>query len=348
MQSRIRMCVSQFQVFDEEMATFAAQLGFHEIQMNAPVMPGDGTWSYENLKALKESIESYGLTFSMIENVPLPLYDKVILGLPGRDEQIERYLSIIESMGKLGIPLFGHHFSPTFVWRTNTEAAGRGGAQATEYDQSQFRGDSNGFEELIRRKKHKLDYDVFEVADGLTQEDLFANYRYFMSAVIPQAEKWGVRVALHPDDPPVLNFRNIQRMITCKEDYLRAMRIADSPNWGVNLCLGCCSEMGGNEAVRDMIRTFGSMNKLFAVHFRDVKGVLPHFVECFLGEGNFDPPEIIHDLVSVGFDGLIMEDHVNKLTYDTIYGHRARAHELGYIKGMLDMLRYDAGKNAQK
>lgn len=340
LESKMRMCVSQFQVFDDEMATFAKQLGFDEIQMNTPVMPGDGKWTYENMRALKEGIENHGLRMAMIENVPLPFYDKVILCLPGRDEQLENYLNIIENIGKLEIPLFGHHFSPTFVWRTNTEALGRGGAQATEYDQDNFVFDANAFDELMKRKKHKLDYDVFEVADGLTQDTLFENYAYFMKAVMPQAEKWGVKIALHPDDPPVLNFRNIQRLITCKADYLRAMKAANSPNWGVNLCLGCCSELGGDAAVKDMIHTFGEMGKLFAVHFRDVKGVLPHFIECFLGEGNFDPPEILRELVKTGFDGLIMEDHVNKLTYDTIYGHRARAHELGYIKGMLEMMRY--------
>lgn len=344
LKSKIRMCVSQFQVFDEEMAKFATQLGFDEIQMNTPAIPGKGVWSFEDMKELKDRIESYGLKLSMIENVPLPFYDKVILGLPGRDEQLENYISILENIGRLEIPVFGHHFSPTFVWRTNTEAEGRGGAGATEYDQSKFVADANGFDELMKRKKHKLDYDVFEAADtipgGLTQDKLFENYEYFMKAVIPVAEKWGVKLALHPDDPPVLNFKNIQRLITCKEDYLRAMNIANSPNWGVNLCIGCCSEMGGDAAVKDMIRTFGSMGKLFSIHFRDVRGVLPHFIECFLGEGNFDPPEIIRELVKVGYDGLIMEDHVNKLYNDTIYGHRARAHELGYIKGMLTMMRY--------
>ncbi len=341
MKSKMRMCVSQFQVFDEEMAAFASQLGYTNIQMNSPALPGDKLWSLDDLKALKERMNQHGLKFVMVENVPLFYYDKVILGLPGRDEQLDNYLKTIRNLHEIGIEIFGHHFSPTFVWRTR-DLVGRGGSRVTAFDADEFERNGNeAMQEVMKRKKHLLDYDVFEVMESMTSEDLFKNYEYFMKAVMPEAEKYDMKIALHPDDPPMHRAHKVERMICSLDDYKRAMAIADSPNWGVNLCLGCCSEHGGAAAVKEAIRFFGGEKKIFSVHFRDVCGQLPHFQECFLGEGNFNPPEIIRLLAEFGYDGLIMEDHVAKLSFDSVYGHRARAHELGYIKGLIDMMNYD-------
>ncbi len=337
MKSRIRLTVSQFQVFDDEMGRFAAQLGIRNIQMNTPRLPGKGIWDLDALRDLKARIESYGLKLVMIENVPLTFYDKVILGLPGRDEQLDNYCQTIRNLASLGVEVFGHHFSPTFVWRTDTAAPGRGGAGVTAFELDRMRLDSNALEELMRRKGHLLDYDVFETASGLSEEDLFRNYAYFLDAVLPVAEACGLKLALHPDDPPIKHFGGIERMITSLEDYQRAMELANSPMWGVNLCLGCCSEGGGAQAVRRSIEYLGERKKLFCIHFRDVQGNLDGFQECFLGEGNYNPAEMMALLIRLGYDGFIMEDHVSKLSYDSPYGHRARAHELGYIKGLIDM-----------
>ncbi len=337
MKSRIRLTVSQFQVFDDEMGRFAAQLGIRNIQMNTPRLPGKGIWDLDALRELKARIESYGLKLVMIENVPLTFYDKVILGLPGRDEQLDNYCQTIRNLASLGVEVFGHHFSPTFVWRTDTAAPGRGGAGVTAFELDRMRLDSNALEELMRRKGHLLDYDVFETASGLSEEDLFRNYAYFLDAVLPVAEACGLKLALHPDDPPIKHFGGIERMITSLEDYQRAMELANSPMWGVNLCLGCCSEGGGAQAVRRSIEYLGERKKLFCIHFRDVQGNLDRFQECFLGEGNYNPAEMMALLIRLGYDGFIMEDHVSKLSYDSPYGHRARAHELGYIKGLIDM-----------
>ena len=344
MHSKMRVVLGQFQTFDEEMAKFALQLGISEIQMNTPALPGEKIWTFEALKDLKERIESYGLKWTAIENVPLIFYDKVILGLPGRDEQIENYCQTIRNMGKLGIPMLGHNFSPTFVWRTTTQAPGRGGARATAFDERQLRPGDNAFREMMARKRHLLDYDVFEAVDGMTADDLFDNYRYFMDAVLPTAEKAGVMLALHPDDPPLRRFGGIQRMVTSLEDYKRAMEIGNSPAWGVNLCLGCCSEKGGRDCALEMIRYLGVRKKILSVHFRDVQGTLPCFQECFLGEGNYDPAEILYELGKVGYEGIIMEDHVLKMDYDSDYGHRARSHEIGYIQGMIQMMDFACGE----
>ena len=345
MKSKMRMCISQFQVFDDEMAKFALQLGIKNIQMNTPRLPGKGIWDFDALKDLRDRIESYGLKFTMIENVPLTFYDKVILGLPGRDEQIENYIQTMRNVSSLGIEILGHHFSASFVWRTSYECEGRGGTKVSEYDEPVFVQKGNtAMREIMERKGHLLDYDVLEALKGVSSDDLFANYKYFMDAIIPVAEECGLKLALHPDDPPVVSLNGISRMISGTDSYRRAMEIANSPMWGANLCLGTMSELNGEETVKDCIKLLGENKKLFVMHFRDVKGTLPHFRECFLGEGNFNPAEIMTMLADYGFDGLISEDHVGKMDYDSPYGHRARAHEIGYMKGLIDMLNYNSDR----
>lgn len=345
MKSKMRMCISQFQVFDDEMAKYAKQLGIQHVQMNTPDLPGEKIWEYAALKDLRDRIESYGLKLTMIENVPLIYYDKVIFGAEGRDEQIENYIQTIRNLGSLGVEILGHHFSPSFVWRSSYDTEGRGGIKVSSFDEELFLKIGNeAMRERMKKKRHLLDYDVFEALKYITAEDMFKNYEYFMKAVLPVAEECNVKLALHPDDPPIKRLGGIERFMTSKEDYERAMQITNSPMWGANLCLGTISELDGANTVRECIKLLGENKKLFAVHFRDVKGCLPNFEECFLGEGNFDPAEMMRLLVEYGFDGLISEDHVGRMDYDTPYGHRARAHEIGYIKGLIDAVNYYESK----
>ncbi len=338
----MKLCIGQFQVFDDEMARFALQLGIRNVHMNTPQLPGDKVWDYGALKALCDEIASYGLRLTMVENVPLIYYDKVIFGMPGRDEQIDNYITTIRNLASLGVEILGHHFSPSFVWRSSYDTPGRGGVKVASFDEELFllRG-NEAMRERMRKKRHLLDYDVFELMRHTTAEDLFRNYAYFMKAVLPVAEECGLRLALHPDDPPLKRCNGYERFLCGLEDYRRAEALTDSPMWGANLCLGTLSELNGTETVLENIRFLGGKNKLFSVHFRDVQGTLPRFQECFLGEGNFNPAQVMRELVRCGFDGVIIEDHVGRMDYDSPYGHRARAHEIGYIKGLLEMLAYD-------
>lgn len=342
MKNKIKLCIGQFQVFDDEMAKYALQLGIKHVQMNTPQLPGEKIWEFAALKALCEKVESYGLKLTMIENVPLVYYDKVIFGAPGRDEQIENYIQTIRNLSSLGVEILGHHFSPSFVWRSSYDTEGRGGTKVSSFDEDLFLKIGNEvMRERMKKKRHLLDYDVFEVMKNTTAEDLFRNYEYFMNAVLPVAEECNVKLALHPDDPPIKHLNGYARFMCGLDDYKRAYKITDSPMWGANLCLGTLSELHGTETVMENIRFLGERKKLFSVHFRDVQGTLPHFQECFLGQGNFNPAQVLRELIKYDFDGPILEDHVGKMDYDSTYGHRARAHEIGYIKGMLEMLEYD-------
>jgi mannonate dehydratase len=175
--------------------------------------------------------------------------------------------------------------------------------------------------------------------DIVTEERMWENYAYFIRAVLPVAEEAGVKMALHPDDPPVPMLGGVARIFRSPDHFKRAYALnPDSPSWGLDLCLGCCSEMPGNrENVHEMIEFFGTRGKIFYIHFRDVQGELPNFQECFIGEGNFDPAEVMVQLHRVGFDGFILDDHVPHMDDDTDWNHRGRAHAIGYMQGLMRM-----------
>jgi mannonate dehydratase len=328
-EKKMRIAVGQFSQLTDETLTFAQQLGIKTLQMNTPQLPGEHRWEYEDLLALKRKCDEYGLVLESIENVPIKFYDKIMLGLPGRDEQIEHYKAIISNMGRAGIPILGHHFMPNFVWRT-TPAIGRGGVRVTAFDAEEARSGINS-----------VKYDANREVKIEKEDVMWEHYEYFLKAVLPVAEESGVRLALHPDDPPVQIIDGVARLFYKVDNFKKAMELADSDAWGLNLCLGCCSEMiNGASNVMEMIRFFGPRGKIFYIHFRDVQGTVPKFQECFLGEGNFDPAEVLLELKRNGFNGFILDDHVPAMINDSPWGHRARAHAIGYIQGLINMAEF--------
>jgi mannonate dehydratase len=324
MTQAMRLAIGQFNELTHERLTFAKQLGVGGVQLNTPVLPGDQRWELRDLQWLVARCASYGLRLEAIENTPIRFYDQAMRGLPGRDEQIEHYQATIRNLGAAGIPILGYHWMPNGVWRTSRTTPGRGGALVTAFD-------------LGLVDEHPLVYGTKELAlvDGevRTEAEMWQHYTYFMQAVLPVAEAAGVKLALHPDDPPIPMLGGVPRIFYCFEHFKRALELVPSPNSGLDFCMGCWSEMGPN--VLESLRYFGSRGKIFYVHFRDVQGSVPSFQECFLGEGNVDVVAALRTLKEVGFTGFILDDHVPHLIDDTEWAHRGRAHQTGYIAGLL-------------
>jgi mannonate dehydratase len=338
----IRIAIGQFNEMADEKLRFAAMLGVPGVQLNTPRLPGEQRWEEADLRRLVLKCEEYGLKLEAIENVPIHFYDKAMLGLPGRDEQIEHYRTTIRNMGKAGIPILGYHFMPNSVWRTSRTAPGRGGSRVTAFDMALV---ANAGTEGLRGFVAKRDERMSAVAvmeeeeDVVTEDQMWANYEYFMKAVTPVAEEAGVKLALHPDDPPVESLGGVARLFRQFEGFKRAEAITPSAAWGLDLCLGCCSEMPGGAAnVMAMIEHFGPRGRILYVHFRDVQGTVPAFHECFLGEGNYDPATVMLALKRNGFTGFLLDDHVPTLDDDSEWGHRGRAYEIGYMQGLLNMM----------
>ncbi len=322
--------------FNDDALMMARQLGSEGFHFNTPpIATGDEKfWTVRALKWLKEYTEKFDLKLEMIENVPIGFIDKIILGADGRDEQIENYIKTLKNMGEVGIPILGHHFCPTWAWRTSITHPYRGGATVSAYDRSVEDKVPNAY---TISKKHMIDFGEIPPP---TQEDLWKNFEYFIKAVIPEAEKAGIKLITHPSDPPIKNVAGVDRIFICKEDFIKAEKIANNDAWGINFCMGTFSQLGGEEAVLDMIKEFVPKNRIHMVHFRDVQGTIDKFNECYLGEGRYDPAKIMKALSDNGYNGLMLDDHVPFLTNDTRWGHTSRAYTYGYLKALAAALPY--------
>lgn len=322
-QLSMRIAVGQMSELTEEQLAFAVQVGAKDVQLNTPRLPGTERWEYEDLQALADSATSHGLRLICIENVPISFYDKIMLGQEGRERQLENMQSIVRSMGKAGIPILGYHWMPNGVWRTSFETKLRGGAVANEF--------------RMAKTEDKLTHGRVFTAD-----ELWENYDWYLDRMLPVCEEAGVRMALHPDDPPVPMLGGVARLFTGFEGFQRAMQRHPSKMHGLDFCHGCWSEMREGAGILEAIDYFGGDGRIFYVHMRDVQGCADDFQECFLGEGNSNIPAVLRRLQSAGFKGFILDDHVPFLVNDSPWGHRGRAFSTGYISGVLASLEGNA------
>jgi mannonate dehydratase len=297
---------------------YARQLGCEGVVLATPArLSGGQRWEEADLVGLREWVESHGLRLEALQNLPHDFWMKVRLGEPGRDEQLEHFQATLRNMGRAGIPVLGYNFRPDPLYRT-ANIPGRGGAIVTAFDRAQAENRPLTFGREI------------------SAEEVLANHAYFLKAVLPAAEEAGVRLALHPDDPPGPALGGVARVFSSFEGFVKAAEQAgDSPAWGILLCTGCWSEMGGMETVMRGIRHFGPRGQIVYVHFRDVQGTGDRFAECFIGEGNLDVTAVMLALKEVGFTGWMIDDHVPHMWGDEGWAPRGRAYATGYLMGLL-------------
>ena len=276
--------------------------------------------SLELLKAMKERYDAEGFSLKVIE--PAPLNQKIKMNLPGRDEEIDRMIRLIRHMGRLGIEVLCYNFTAHFNWvRTRFGIAERGGALVTGY----YHDD--------------LDHSVVTEDGVITREALWENLAYLQKAIVPVAEEAGVRLALHPDDPPQPEIQHIGRILTSADAMEKAIQLCPSPNAGITLCQGTFRMMG--EDIVTCIHRFGGAGKINLVHFRDVRGNKDAFHETFHDNGITDMAACVEAYQAVCPDCYARVDHVptmageenNRPGYESL----GRLFAIGYLKGLLDM-----------
>ena len=304
----------------DEVLAFGRQLGAVDAVAGPGCLPGDGGhYGFHDLVLLRRRVEDAGLILAAVENVPWEWNDKIKLGLPGRDEQIDSWCKTLRNMGAAGIPVFGYNFRPPsrtgYGYRTSQTAHGRGGARVSSFD-----------------------YDLIEGAPPgeygeITDEQMWDNLTYFLKAVIPVAEQAGVRMALHPDDPPVSPIEGVARILGSHAGLRRLVETVPSDCNGLDFCQGAVAAMP--ESVLDAIRYFGSRNKIVYVHFRNISGTAPRYAETFIDEGYVDMAEAMAAYKEVGFSGTMIDDHVPTMSDDP-EKYRSRAYAMGYIKALMD------------
>jgi mannonate dehydratase len=280
----------------------------------------DEWWTYDHLLRTANRFADHGLDLRVVEDRP-PM-GRTVLGQEGRDEEIETVKTLVRNMGRVGIDVYCWVWTenPVGVVRTSESVPARGDSRTTAYDHEQFeRGPAYPVE--------------------VTEAQLWENLAYFLNEVVPVAEEAGVKLALHPDDPPISPVRGVPRLVTSVENYERILDLHPSPNHGVTFCQGNFAAMGAD--VPAAIRRFGE--DIHFVHFRDVEGTPDDFVETWQDDGPTAMDEAVRAYREVGFDGPVRPDHVPKMAGETGrdesqpgYTDMGRLFAVGYIQGLLN------------
>jgi len=277
-------------------------------------------WDYEAVSAVKKAWDKAGLKLEVIEGPPA-LSEKTKLGLAGRDEEIANFITFMKNLSKVGIDTVCYNWMPVISWaRTTTDRPGRGGALVTAFD----------YEDIKDQSLTKY--------GEVSKETLWKNLEYFLKAVVPEAEKTGIKLAMHPDDPQVDSIRGISRIMTNADAFRRLVDIYPSAYNGITMCQGNFSLMG--EDIPTLVRDFGKRNLIHFVHFRNVRGGKMNFVETFHDEGQIDMYAAMKAYIDIGFKGPLRPDHVPTMAGDSNqspgYSALGSLYAAGYIRGLIE------------
>lgn len=282
--------------------------------------------SAEYYSSRREVFEQSGIQVYGFGNRDVHNQDAITLGLDNRDAKIEEYKRHLRNLGQAGIPYTTYAHMANGIWSTEREATrGRASARGFDLDKAQHGHWNNVLYGLPL--SHGRQYHENEIWD---------NFEYFIKEVAPVAEEAGVRIGIHPDDPPEPELAGIPRCIFSNfEGYRQAMEISDSPNVGLCLCVGCWLEGGDlmGKNVLETIKYFGEQGKIFKVHFRNVDAPLPHFIETFVDDGYMDMYQVMKALREVDFNGVIIPDHIPSMANDRRVG---TAFTIGYMKALVE------------
>jgi mannonate dehydratase len=287
--------------------------------IDTKLFPAEQPWDFMPLMRLKEDYRASGFELIAIEaRPPLNLAKR---GLPGRDQEIDAVCRLIENMGKLQVRVWCYEWMTDFNWlRTATAVPGRGGSLVSEFDAAKL-----------------ADAPPSDLGP-VSEEKLWETLEYFLRRVLPVAERAGVRLAMHPDDPPLSPIRGVGRIMRSVDNYQRLLELVPSESNGITLCQGNFTLM--TDDLPSVIRHFGSQRKIFFVHLRDVRGTAEKFVETWHDEGQTDLVACMEAYKQVGFAGPLRPDHVPTVDGDSNdnpgYSAYGRLFALGYIRALCD------------
>jgi mannonate dehydratase len=324
----IKMCFAYFAGLEAEQrkVQFGKQLNVlgavGGIDPRMVALANTKPWEFEAISAVKNAWDKTGLRLEVIEGPPA-LSEKTKLGLEGRDEEISNFITFMKNLSKVGIDTVCYNWMPVISWaRTTNDRPGRGGALVTAFDYEDIR-------------------DLSPTKYGeVSKESLWKNLEYFLKAVVPEAEKYRIKLALHPDDPQVDSIRGISRIMTTADAFRKMAAIYPSPYNGITMCQGNFSLMG--EDIPTLVRDFGSKNLIHFVHFRNVRGGKMNFVETFHDEGQIDMYAAMKAYIEIGFKGPLRPDHVPTMAGDSNehpgYSALGSLYAAGYIRGLIEAI----------
>lgn len=306
--------------FMKQMAVFGAVGGINPKMVD---MSDANPWDPKVITANKEAWEKVGLKLRVIEGPP-SLNTKIKLGLPGKDEEIANFITFMKNLKQYGeIDVICYNWMPVISWfRTKMDKPGRGGALVTAFD----------YEDI--RNAPITEYGM------VSKDALWQNLEYFLKAVVPEAEKIGMKLAMHPDDPQVDSIKGISRIMTTVPNFNRMLDIIRSPSNGITMCQGNFSLMGVD--IPTVVRDFGKRGVIHFVHFRNVRGGKFKFEETFHDEGQIDMRAAMQAYYDVGFKGPIRPDHVPTMAGDSNdhpgYSNIGSLYAFGYMRGLMQAI----------
>jgi mannonate dehydratase len=316
----IKLCAQSSAKPEDDGLLFLKQIGADYVSVGST----PDLRTAEGFLQIKQRYAAAGITVWNIGNTSVHNMPEVTLNLPGRDRKIEAYKQYLRNLGRAGIYYTTYAHMGNGIW--NSGRATIRGASGRQFDLASPDKvgiwDGETFREPLSHGRE------------FSKDEIWENYTYFIKQVAPVAEEAGVRIGIHPDDPPVPVLAGVPRCIFGNfEGYKRAMEIANSPNVGICLCCGTWLEGGRTLTHKDpeeMIRYFGP-EKIWKIHFRNVSAPLPHFVETFMDNGYYDMYKIMKALHDVRFDGIVILDHTPGLTG----GHYAQqSYGFAYMKAL--------------
>ena len=306
----------------DELLSFSRAISVDVIQLDlrtggtteAEQIVREGQDSTELFEKARDKVESHGLK---LHTVFMSAWDEITMAKPDRDEKLDIWCRLVECLGKAGVPTLGWNFKPKGNFRTTADI-GRGGVRYSTFDYAEF--DKN--------RPEPRDPQVSE-------EEMWDNMETFLKVAVPAAEKAGVRMALHPDDPPIPEpLGGVAQICSTLEQFRRIFATVPSDNHRMLFCQGCMTELVGPERIYEVIAEMASNNKIEWVHFRNVKGQLPRFVEVFHDEGEVDMHKAMRVYRDNGFNGPFGMDHTPSFPQERA-GWAGKAYANGYIRALI-------------
>ena len=291
-------------------------------------------WSLEELISIKKDINNHGLELEAIENFdPAHWYD-ILLDGPKKKIQIENLKQLIRNVGRAGIPTFGYNFSLAGVSSRDIGPYARGGALSVgmngSVDETPI---PNGMVWNMIYDDNALDGSLPHIG----HEELWERLQYFLNEIIPVAEEAGVKMAAHPDDPPMPYVRKTPRLVYQPDLYQKLIDIKPSPSNNLEFCLGSIAEMTEGD-VYEATDIYSKQDKISYVHFRNIIGKVPNYKEVFVDEGDIDMLKILKILKKNNFQGVLIPDHTPQMTCDAPW-YAGMAYTMGYMKAIMNVVK---------
>lgn len=289
-------------------------------------------WTLEELIAIRNAVEAEGLKLEAIENFDPAHWHDILLDGPKKRQQLENIKTIVRRVGESGIPIIGYNFSIAGVCGRVTGPFARGGAVSVGMDGPLDTPLPKG---MVWNMVYDPDAPQGIVA-SIGDEELWLRLNGFLSEVLPVAEQAGVKLAAHPDDPPMPTMRAQPRLVYQPHLYQRLLDLHSSPANQLEFCLGSLAEMTDGD-IYETVDQYSRQKKLAYVHFRNVRGKVPHYKETFVDDGDIDMVRVLQILKKNQFDGVIIPDHTPQMTCDAPW-HAGMAYAMGYMKAALQIV----------